>query len=376
MEWTFSPEQDELRRGVRRFFEQKSPPADVRRLIDTDDGYDPGVWQQMADQLGLQGLSLPEDLGGSGFSVVEQSIVLEEMGRALLPSPFFASAVVAAGALLESGDEAAQKELLPGIADGTTIATLALAESRGVWSADGLQTRASAGDDGAWTVNGHKSYVLDGAIASLVLVVADTDAGPALFAVEAEAAGVTVRRVESLDLTRRLAEVQLTSASARLIGTAGAARGIVDRTMLRACVALAAEQVGGAQKCLDMSVDYAKLRVQFGRPIGSFQAIKHKCADMLLEVESARSAAYYAAGVLADGADDAALAMHLAKAYCSSAFFSAAAETIQIHGGIGFTWEHDAHLYYRRAKSSELLFGGVTEHRDALTGLLLASRAG
>jgi alkylation response protein AidB-like acyl-CoA dehydrogenase len=295
------------------------------------------------------------------------------MGRALLCAPYFSSIVLAATALLQSGDEAAQKDLLPGIADGSTIATLAWVENADSWDASGITTTATRSGDG-YTLDGRKTLVLDGHIANLLLVVANTDNGPSLFAVEADAIGLTRRSLETLDMTRKLAALELSGTPARLIGDEGAAARILDKTLQHAIVALSAEQVGAAQRCLDMSVDYAKLRVQFGRPIGSFQAIKHKCADMLLEVESAKSAAYYAAWAIADDTDEVPVVASLAKAYCSDAFASAATETIQIHGGIGFTWEHDAHLYYRRAKSTEQFLGSPAEHRDVLAGLLLSGQ--
>ena len=374
MSMTFSAEQDELRSSVRRFLEQKSPSAEVRRLMETEEGYDPAVWSQMASQLGLQGLALPEEHGGSGYGFIEQIAVLEEMGRALLCAPYFSTVVLAATALLESGDEAAQKDLLPGIADGSTIATLAWVEDPSSWDTSAISATARRNGDG-YAIDGTKTLVLDGHIANLLLVVAQTDGGPSLFAVEADASGLSRRSLETLDMTRKLASLELAGTPARLIAEEGAATRILERTLQHAVVALSAEQVGGAQKCLEMSVDYAKLRVQFGRPIGSFQAIKHKCADMLLEVESAKSAAYYAAWAIADGTDEVPVVVPLAKAYCSDAFANAAAENIQIHGGIGFTWEHDAHLFYRRAKSSEQFLGSASEHRDLLAQALIASES-
>ncbi|HET6911390.1 MAG TPA: acyl-CoA dehydrogenase family protein [Mycobacteriales bacterium] len=370
----FNEEQDELRKSVRRFLEQKSSSADVRRLMETDEGYDPAVWQQMAEQLGLQGLALPEEHGGSGFGFLEQIVVVEEMGRALLGAPYFSSVVLAGTALVESGDDAAQKDLLPGIADGSTIATLAWVENPSDWTVNGISATAKRSGDG-YTIDGKKTLVLDGHTASLILVVAKADGGPSLFAIDASAAGLTRKKLDSLDMTRKLASLELSGTPARLIGSEGDAAGIMERTLRLAIVALAAEQVGAAQKCLEMSTEYAKLRVQFGRPIGSFQAIKHKCADMLLEVESARSAAYYAAWAAADGTDELPVVASLAKAYCSDAFASAATENIQIHGGIGFTWEHDAHLYYRRAKSSEQFLGSATTHRELLAQQLLAAES-
>jgi len=371
MSMTFTEEQDEFRKSVRRFLEQKSSSADVRRLMETDEGYDPAVWQQMAEQLGLQGLALPEEYGGSGYGFIEQIAVLEEMGRALLCAPYFSSVVLAGTALVQSGDDAAKRDLLPGIADGSTIATLAWVENATEWGTGSLSTTAKR-SGGGYTIDGTKTLVLDGHTASLILVVARAGGGPSLFAVDASASGLTRRKLETLDMTRKIAALEFAGTPARPVADEGAAVGILERTLRLAAVALAAEQVGAAQKCLDMSVEYAKLRVQFGRPIGSFQAIKHKCADMLLEVESARSAAYYAAWAAADGSDELPLLASLAKAYCSDAFSNAATENIQIHGGIGFTWEHDAHLYYRRAKSTEQFLGSPSEHRDLLAQRLLA----
>jgi alkylation response protein AidB-like acyl-CoA dehydrogenase len=338
--------------------------------METDTGYDPSVWAQMAEQLGLQGLTVPEAYGGAGFGPVEQLVVLEEMGRALLCAPYFSTAVLAVNALRASGDEAAQRDLLPGIAEGRTLATLAVPEDDGAWSTDRLKTRARP-SGGGYVVEGAKSFVLDGTIADLVLVVAQAPEGPTLFAVDGGAAGLSRRALQTVDMTRKQAALVFDAVPARRVGAEGAAAAVVERTVQLASVALAAEQVGGAQRCLEMSVDYAKLRVQFGRPIGSFQAIKHKCADMLLEVESAKSAAYYAAWAAADGSPELPLVASLAKAYCSDAYFHVAAENIQIHGGIGFTWEHDAHLYYRRAKSSEVMLGGPTHHREIVARHLI-----
>jgi alkylation response protein AidB-like acyl-CoA dehydrogenase len=368
--FAFTEEQQELGRGLRRFLEDRSPAAQVRRLMETDTGYDPSVWAQMAEQLGLQGLTIPEEFGGAGFGPVEQLVVLEEMGRALLCAPYFATTVLAVNALRASGDATAQRDLLPSVANGSTIATLAVPEEDGAWVTERLQTRARRAGDG-WVLDGRKSFVLDGTIADLVLVVAQAPGGPTLFAVDGGASGLTRRALQTVDLTRKQAALVLDGVPARRVGAEGAGTGIVERSVQLASVALAAEQVGGAQRCLEMSVDYAKLRVQFGRPIGSFQAIKHKCADMLLEVESAKSAAYYAAWAAADGSDELPLVASLAKAYCSDAYFHVAAENIQIHGGIGFTWEHDAHLYYRRAKASEVMFGGPTHHREIVARHLI-----
>jgi len=370
MNFAFSEEQEELRRAVRRFLQEKSPETEVRRLMETEEGYDPAVWSQMAEQLGLQSLTIPEEYGGAGYAYVELIVVLEEMGSALLCAPYFSSVALAANALLTSGDEGAKKSLLPGIASGSTIGTLALTEDSGSWEIDSVALAASTTNDG-WKLNGHKMYVIDGHIADLILVVGRTEKGIGLFGVTGDADGLTRTSLPTMDQTRKQARLEFSDTPAWLIGRNGGAEDGLRKTLDLAAVALAAEQVGGAQHCLDSSVEYAKTRIQFGRPIGSFQAIKHKCADMLLEVESAKSAAYYAGWAAAEDSDELPVVASLAKSYCSEAYFHAAAENIQIHGGIGFTWEHDAHLYFKRAKSSELLFGDPAYHRE-----LLAQRIG
>jgi alkylation response protein AidB-like acyl-CoA dehydrogenase len=370
MNFGFSEEQEELRRLVRRFLEEKSPETEVRRLMATTEGYDPAVWRQMADQLALQAMTIPEAYGGAGFGYVELLVVLEEMGAALLCAPYFSTVALGANALLTSGDEVASKQWLPTIASGETIATLAITEDSGRWDLDAISTKATK-KDGAWTLDGHKSFVLDGHTAGLILVAARSDAGVSLFAVDAEASGLTRTPLATMDQTRKQARLEFAGTPATLVGRDGDAGAGLEKTLQLAAVALAAEQVGGAQRVLDNAVDYAKNRMQFGRPIGSFQAIKHKCADMLLEVESAKSAAYYGAWAAASDDEELALAASLAKSYCSEAYFHCAAENIQIHGGIGFTWEHHAHLYFKRAKSSELLLGDPAYHRE-----LLAQRLG
>jgi alkylation response protein AidB-like acyl-CoA dehydrogenase len=368
--FAFSEEQEELRKTVRAFLESKSSEAEVRRLMETEQGYDEAVWKQMGEQLGLQGLHIPEEFGGSGYTYVELIVVLEEMGRRLLPAPYFSTVVLAANALIHSGDDAAKSDLLPGIASGETIATLAFTEDNGRWDEEGITMQATSSGDG-YTLSGSKSFVLDGHIADLILVAARTDAGVSLFSVAGDAAGLTRTPLSTMDQTRKQAKLDFDGTPARLIGTDGGGWSTLSTVLDLAAVGLAAEQVGGAQFCLEMAVQYAKDRVQFGRPIGSFQAIKHKCADMLLEVESAKSAAYYAGWCASEMNDELPAVASLAKAYCSEAYFHATAENIQIHGGIGFTWEHPAHLYFKRAKSSELLFGDPTYHRE-----LLAQRIG
>ena len=370
MNFAFTEEQEELRKTVRQFLDAKSPETAVREQMETDNGFDPAVWSQAGEQLGLQGLIIPEEFGGSGYSYVELGIVLEEMGRALLCAPFFSTVVLAANTLIHSGDDAAKAAHLPGIAAGTTIATLAFTEPSGKWDESGITTQASGSGD-SWTLSGTKMFVLDGHTADLIIVAARTDKGVSLFTVDSGASGLTRTALSTMDQTRKQAKLEFANTPATLIGTEGEGWKVLDRVLDLAAVGLAAEQVGGAQKVLEMAVDYAKVRVQFGRPIGSFQAIKHKCADMLLEVESAKSAAYYGMWCAAELNDELPSVASLAKAYCSEAYFHATAENIQIHGGIGFTWEHPAHLYFKRAKSSELLFGDPTYHRE-----LLAQRIG
>jgi alkylation response protein AidB-like acyl-CoA dehydrogenase len=362
-EIAFTEEQEELRRSIRRFCEDRSPSSEVRRLMATDEGYSPAVWAEMSE-LGLPGVAIPERFGGAGLGWIELTIVLEEMGRTLCCSPLFATTAMAAPALLASGDEAACAAHLPGIAAGRTIATLALAEETGRWEAAAVRLRAERSASG-WTLRGHKSFVVDGTVADVILVAGRSSAGVSLFVVEGNAPGLARSGLPSLDPTRKLARLAFDGVPARLVGAEGAAGPALAHALDLAAVALAAEQVGGAERCLEMSVQYAKVRYQFGRPIGSFQAIKHKCADVLVEVETARAAAELAARAAAQDSDLPAAAS-LAKAVCADAFFRAAAENIQIHGGIGFTWEHDAHLYYRRAVSGRSFLGDGAYHREQL----------
>ncbi|HYH32799.1 MAG TPA: acyl-CoA dehydrogenase family protein [Pseudonocardia sp.] len=365
MQLVFDTEQEDLRRSVRRFLENEVPLATVRTLMDAPGAHDPALWRRMAEELGLQGLMVPEEHGGSGAGFVELAVVAEEMGRAIMPGPFLSTAVLAVSAVLDAGDDEAAKDLLPGIADGSTVATLAVTEAGGRWELDA--TAAEARPDGqGWALHGVKDFVPDGALADLLLVVARTDAGLSLFAVDGASARLTRTALPTLDQTRPLARVELDGVAARLVGTDGEAGRTVLRTLHKAAVALALEQVGGAQAALDMAVAYATQRVQFGRVIGSFQAVKHKAADMMLKVESARAAAYYGAWAVAADSDEVPSVASLAKAYCSDAYFSAAAENIQIHGGIGFTWEHDAHLHLKRAEATRLWLGDPSWHRARL----------
>ncbi|HTS98464.1 MAG TPA: acyl-CoA dehydrogenase family protein [Streptosporangiaceae bacterium] len=375
MKLAVSAEQAELRDSVRRFLADRAPISRVRELMETADGTDRAVWLQAGTQLGLQGIAIPEEYGGAGFGFAEQAIVLEELGAALYGGPYLASAVLAATALLSGSDEAARRDLLPGIASGQTVATLAFTEDDGSWDPEAIRLAAAPGGrDGAggrdggnrWVLSGHKSFVLDGCTADLILVVADGATGLSLFAVEAGAPGLRRRALAALDQTRKLARLEFDAVPARLVGAPGEAAGVLARTLDVAAIALAAEQLGGAQRVLDMAVGYAKARHQFGRPIGSFQAIKHRCADLLLEVETLRSAVGYAAAAVAEDSAEMPAVAALAQAYASDVYFHAAAENIQIHGGIGFTWEHDAHLSFKRAKASELFLGDANYHRERL----------
>ena len=365
MNFAFDDEQEALRSTVRRFLADTSPEAEVRRLMETSKGYDPDVWRQLAGQLGLLGLIVPEAYGGSGFSYLELIVVFEEMGRSLLCAPFFSTVAMATTLLLALDDDAASKDLLPRMADGSCVATVALAEQNGSWNTGDVAM--AAGRDGAgWTLSGEKFYVVDGHVADVILVVARTEAGTSVFAVESGAAGLVADLSSTMDKTRKLAHLTFDNTPARLIGPEGEADGALARMLDLAAIALAAEQVGGAQRVLEIAVGYAKIREQFGRPIGSFQAIKHKCANMLMEIEAAKSAAYYAGWAAAEDDPELPVLASVAKAYCSDAYVHAAAENIQIHGGIGFTWEHPAHLYFKRAKSSELFLGAPDYHRERL----------
>jgi alkylation response protein AidB-like acyl-CoA dehydrogenase len=364
---TFAPtdEQRQLQQLVRKFCEAKSPIAEVRGLMDTEDGFDAAVWSQLGSELGLQSLAIPEAYGGAGYTLIEQCLALEEMGRALLCAPFFSSIVLGANAILVGGTEEQRESLLPDIASGDVRAALAFAERTDRWAPMGASTEAAA-DGAGYRLHGSKTLVVDGHSAQLIVVSARITGSQeiSLFTVDAQQAeGLTRTPLQTLDQTRKLATLDFNATPAQLLGRRdGVAAAALQRTLHLAAVCLAAEQVGGAAHCLDASVEYAKIRTQFGRPIGSFQAIKHKCADLLVGVESARSAAYYAiSAAVAD--NDLALASSLAHAHCSEVFSRSASDMIQIHGGVGFTWEHDAHLYLKRAKASEALLGGIAHHR-------------
>jgi len=370
IQFAFTDEQEQFRTAIRRFLNDKSPTTEVRRLMATAEGYDPAVWRLLSDDLGLPGIHLPEQYGGAGFGPVELGIVMEEFGRSLLCAPYFSTAVLAANAILNAGNEAQKSSLLPELASGARLATVAVSELGGRWDPPGIELVATPTADG-YLLDGVKSYVVDGHIADLLIVAARLPAtvgsqGVALFTLAADAAGVERHLLESMDATRKIARIDFRGARAELLGDSDNGTAALLRTLDQAAIALANEMVGGAQALLDSAVSYAKMRVQFGRTIGSFQAIKHRLADMLLDVELAKSAAYYAAQAAAvDDAEWPALAS-LAKAAASETYLHTAIECIQIHGGIGFTWDNDTHLWFKRAKSSEVFLGQPSYHRELL----------
>jgi alkylation response protein AidB-like acyl-CoA dehydrogenase len=368
MLFEFSDEHAELRRTVRDFLEKESDEKRVRELMASERGYDPATWSRMAEELGIVGLIVSERHGGAEFGMVELAIVAEEMGRVLLCAPYLSSAVLATSALELAADEAAQNEILPKLATGASIGTLAFSEAASPWDLSAIAMTADR-DGKTFTLSGEKCYVLDGFVADEILVAARVDDALGLFRVAGDAAGLTREALPPLDPTRKLATLRFANTPAARIASDDVSAAL-ESTLIRAIVALSAEQLGGTQRILEMATDYAKTRLQFGRPIGSFQAIKHQCADMLVEVEFARSAVYNAAFADEEDSRATATAARMAKSYCSEAYLHAACQNIQIHGGMGFTWEHSAHLYYKRAKASELLFGSPSAHREKMAAAL------
>jgi alkylation response protein AidB-like acyl-CoA dehydrogenase len=375
---SFDADQEALRETARSFLASHSSSQAIRAAMASERGWDADVWRRIAAELGWPALLVPDEYGGLGLGAVELVALMEEMGAALLCSPFFASVCLGGTAIQLGGTAEQMRAHLPGIASGETIATLAYTEANGRWDARAITATARADGDG-FALEGVKTFVPDAASADLLVVAArrpgsSGEEGVSLFVVAADAPGVARRALPTIDQTRRQGEVRLDRVRVgreALLGAEGGGWEVLERTVDRALVALAAEQVGGAQRCLDLAVEYAKQRVQFGRPIGSFQAIKHKCADLLVLVESARSAAYYAGAAAAADDPELPVLASLAKAVCSDAYFRCAADAIQIHGGVGFTWELDCHLYFKRAKSSETLLGDAAYHRERV-----ASRIG
>jgi len=361
-----SDEQSMLASTVREFVEATGDLDRIREMSTTDSAIDRDLWTGLAE-MGLIGLHIPEEYGGAGFGMMELAVVFEELGRMVSPVPLLSS-VLASTAILKAGTDEQKRDLLPSIASGEVIATLAAYENAHDSDPQAELTTLTSDGDG-FVLNGVKRYVTDGPNASLIVATAATHDGEVLVAVGADAEGVTVTPTPSLDATRPLGEIQFDGvqidASAVMSGADAAVRAALDLGV----VALAQEQVGGAQRCLEASVEYAKTRFQFGRAIGSFQAVKHRCADMLVAVEHSKSVAWHAARTL-DDPEESRVSVPLARSVCSDAFVLCAGDNIQIHGGIGFTWEHDAHLYFKRAKSTSLLLGSVDAYRDRLADVI------
>ena len=368
MEYSFSDEQQQFRGVVQRFMRDKSPMTEVRRLMATKDGFDRDLWMQSCDDLGLAGLHVPEAYGGSGFGFVEVGIVAEEMGRSLLCSPYFGSSILATSVILHAGSEEQKRDLLPDLIVGKTVACLAFAEASGHWNSDGVElTALQSGKD--VLLNGKKKFVLDGCAADVIIVVARRPGthgreGIGLYITEGMSTGLGRRSLDTIDETRKLAELSFDGVRAQVLNDSEGVVAAIGHALDDGAIALANEMVGGAQALLDSTVEYTKLRMQFGRVIGSFQAVKHKCAEILLDVELAKSAAYYAAEARAENHPDVSMLASLAKATAADAYMRTAIEAIQLHGGIGFTWDHDTHLWYKRAKSSEVLLDDPTYHRN------------
>ena len=363
-----------LRRSAREFLAKECSPKIVRRLMEGGDGYDPALWKKITD-LGWTALGIPEAYGGVG-TFLDLIVVLEEAGRALLPGPFFSTMALAVPVLIEAGTEVQKKEALNAIAVGSARATLAFTEPSGRWDAGGIGLKATQAG-GGWRLDGVKLFVPDAERADYTVVVARTrgegEDGITLFLVKGKPAGMSVRPLETLDMTRQWSEVRFDGVqldAETMMGAPGKAWPRLKRALESATAALCAEMVGGVQKVLETSTEYAKTRHQFGKPIGIYQAVSHKLADMLVLSESGRSATYYAAWAVDADASDRALASSMAKAYVSDAYRKVAGDGIQVHGGIGFTWEHDMHLYFKRAKSSEVTLGDATYHRELVAQAL------
>ncbi|GAA3516180.1 acyl-CoA dehydrogenase family protein [Aeromicrobium panaciterrae] len=363
-------EQVDLRSTLQTYFAQRWPEAEMRRAAEADERTQSELWTSMARDLGLHGLAIPEELGGGGFTFPDLLVVFEEMGRVLVSGPFFATVAMAAPLLLALDDREVQELLLPGIASGERVVTVALVESEMSWDADLIRAVAT-GSGAERKLTGHKFFVLDGCLADTLLVVAKVDEGIGVLVVDADAPGVTITAMETIDATRRQARVSFDDVASRMLRPGHSAADAVAHMCQLASIALAAEQVGGAQRALDMTVEYVKLREQFGRTIGSFQAVKHHLADLLVAVESARAALAHAAASSTASPADLAIAASVAQSLCSEVYSAAADSTIHLHGGIGFTWEHPAHLYYRRAVSSEVLLGSPHHHRAKIASHLL-----
>ena len=369
MRFSFTAEQDEFRNSLRRALEARSPTKEVRRLMATDAGFEREAWQKLNQELGLTAIHIPEAYGGGGFGQADLAIVLEEAGRGLLCAPFLSTAL-AANAILNAATEEQKRALLPAIANGEKTATLAFSEDDGSNDAAGIATTASP--SGAhWRLDGTKSYVLDGHTADLIVVVArrpgtQDEKGLSFFAVDGDSPGLGRKRLKTMDETRKLARLTFNSVEATLLGEEGKGGEAFAHTMQQAAILLANEMVGGAERLREDALAYTKMRMQFGRSLASFQTTKNKAADMLLDVEMAKSAAYYAAAALDEGDDELPALASLAKACAAEAYLQTAIHAVQMHGGIGFTWDNDTHLWFKRAKSSEILFGDANQHRELM----------
>jgi len=377
MDFGFNDEQELLRSTARKFLENECTSEFVRKRMAEPAGVTDEFWSKMAEQ-GWLGLVFPEAYGGSELGFVDLAVLMEEMGRAVMPGPFVSTVLLGGLTVLEAGSPAQKDAWLPKIAGGRAKAALAWTEPSGRWDAAGVTTTAKPAP-GGWALSGTKLFVLDAHLADVLVVVARSaetkqpDEGISLMLVPRATPGLEVRLLPTMDQTRKLCEVTLNDVrveAAAVLGSVGGGWAPLARVVERATVALCAEMCGGAQRVLDMTVDYAKIRVAFGRPIGSYQGVKHKAADMLVDVENAKSLTYYAAWAMDENVPEAALAASMAKACCSDAYRKVAAAGIQLHGGIGFTWEHDLHLYFKRAKSSEFTFGDATYHRERVAQLI------
>ena len=377
MDFGFSQEQDMLRATARKFLDNECTSTFVRRMMEGETGVTDEFWAKLAEQ-GWLGLVYPDEYGGSGLGFVDLTVLMEEMGRAVMPGPFFATVLLGGLTILEAGSAEQKKAWLPKIAGGEAKATLAWTEPSARWDAAGVTTTAKPAD-GGFVVSGTKLFVPDAHLADVLVVVARTSGGRppepgiSLFLVPRGTVGLETKVLPTMDQTRKLCEVALHDVrvpASALLGAPDGGWQPLNRVVERATVALAAEMCGGAQKVLDMTTEYAKIRVAFGKPIGSYQGVKHKAADMLVEIENAKSLTYYAAWAVDESVPEASLAVSMAKAYTSDAYRRAAANGIQLHGGIGFTWEHDLHLYFKRAKACEFAFGDATYHRERVAQLI------
>jgi len=376
MNFGFNEEQELLRNTARKFFENECPSETVRRLMETPEGINAELWKKLAEQ-GWLGLIYPEQYDGTALGLVDLVVLMEEMGRAVAPGPYFSTVLLGGLAILEAGSDAQKKEWLPKIAAGDKRVTLAWMEPTAQLGPAGV-TLTAVEKGGKYTLSGTKLFVHDAHTADALVVAARTRPGAgadgvSLFLLPKGTKGLQVTLLPTMDQTRKLCEVacsDVTVGGDALLGAAGSGWAPLARVLDRATVALCAEMCGGAQKVLDMTVEYAKIRQAFGRPIGSYQGVKHRAADMLVDVENSKSITYYAAWALDEGSPEASLAVSMAKAYVSDAFRRVSAAGIQLHGGIGFTWEHDLHLYFKRAKGSEFTFGDATHHRERVAQLV------